>query len=91
MARNLCANVMMEEGYMRMSVEFDNNTDREKIENTINIAEDKYKLYPSVIRRNISETAGNYSLEFQVEGTPREAGEFFQFIMSELGIDHCEA
>jgi len=88
--RNMCANVMMEEGYMRMSIEFDNNDDRDKIETAISKFEKEMQLYPSVIRRNISDVAGNFSIEFHVDSNSRDAGEFFESLMKELGIGKCE-
>jgi hypothetical protein len=87
----MCANVMMEEGYMRMSVEFDNANDRDKIEAAIAKSEKEMQLFPSVLRRNISEDAGNFSVEFAVESNPRDAGDFFNAVMKECGIDKCEA
>lgn len=90
MARNMCANVMMEEGYMRMSIEFNNSDDRDKIENAISKYEKEMQMFPSVIRRNISDDAGNFSIEFGIEGTPRDAGNFFESVMKECGIGRCE-
>jgi hypothetical protein len=91
MARTMCANVMMEEGYMRMSVEFDNANDRDKIEAAIAKSEKEMQLFPSVLRRNISEDVGNFSVEFAVEANPRDAGAFFNAVMKDCGIDKCEA
>lgn len=91
MARNMCANVMMEEGYARMSIEFNNDNDRDKIESAISKFEKSMQIFPSVIRRNISEEAGNFSIEFSsVEAHQREAGEFFESVMKECGIGRCE-
>ena len=90
MARTMCANVMMEEGYMRMSVEFDNANDRNKIESAIAKQEKEMSLNPSVLRRNISDDAGNFSIEFHVEANPRDAGAFFEAVMKECGIGKCE-
>lgn len=91
MARNMCANVMMEEGYTRMSIEFDNTNDRNTIENAIAKFEKSMQIFPSVIRRNISNDAGNFSIEFSsVEAHQREAGEFFESVMKECGISRCE-
>ena len=91
-SRDMCANVMMEEGYMRMSLEYNCNESKNKIEAAIKKVEKDLKLYPSVIRRAISDTAGNFSIEFgSEEGLSRENGEFFEAVMKELGIDKCSA
>jgi hypothetical protein len=55
MKRDMCADVKMEEGYMRMSLEFNNDISRDKISDTISAVEKEMKLFPSVIRRNIDE------------------------------------
>ena len=89
MRRDMCADVKMEEGYMRMSIEFNNDTSRTKIEETIGKIEKQMKLFPSVIRRNIDEHCGNFSVEFESDGCHREAGEFCEAVMHALGIDHC--
>lgn len=85
----MCADVKMEEGYMRMSVDFNNSESCQKILNAISKVEKNMQLFPSVIRRNIDIDCGNFSVEFGDTGVSREAGEFFEAVMKELGIDHC--
>jgi len=89
MSRDMCADVKMEENYMRMSVDYNNNESKKRIHDTIEIIEKKMQLFPSVIRRAISDTAGNFSIEFETEGLGREAGEFCEALMDELGISKC--
>ena len=89
MRRDMCADVKMEEGYMRMSIEFNNDESRNKISDIISEVEKEMKMFPSVIRRNIDEHAGNFSVEFASDGCHREAGEFCETVMHRLGIDHC--
>ena len=89
MRRDMCADVKMEEGYMRMSIEFNNDESRNKISDVISEVEKEMKMFPSVIRRNIDEHAGNFSVEFGADGCHREAGEFCEAVMHRLGIDHC--
>ena len=89
MARDLCANMMMEEGYMRMSIEYNNDDSKEKINNAITKVEKEMKIYPSVIRRNIDEHCGNFSVEFESDGCHREAGDFCEAVMHKLGINNC--
>jgi len=89
MARDMCADVKMEEGYMRMSVEYNNDDSKKKIQEAIGVVEKKMQLFPDVTRRAISDTAGNFSVEFGVDGIPRDAGDFCQALMDELGINNC--
>ena len=89
MSRDMCADVKMEEGYMRMSVEYNNTTSKKKIQDAIGKVEKDMAVYPSVIRRAISEDAGNFSVEFDVDGIPRDAGDFCEAVMHELGINNC--
>ena len=89
MSRDMCADVKMEEGYMRMSVEFNNDKSRDIIQNAISKIEKNMKIFPSVIRRNIDEHAGNFSVEFGDDGVPRDAGEFCEAVMKELNITNC--
>ena len=90
MARDMCAEVRMEEGYMRMSIEYNNDDSRVTIQNAIAAVEKETQLFPSVIRRAISEHAGNISVEFDVEWVQRDAGDFCEAVLKKLGIDHCQ-
>lgn len=89
MSRDLCADVKMEEGYMRMSVEYNNDTSRDKIQDTITKVERQMGVNPDVVRRAISDTAGNYSVEFGYDSCQRTAGDFCEAVMKELGISKC--
>lgn len=89
MSRDMCADVKMEEGYMRMSVEYNNEISKKTIQSAIGKVEKDMEIYPSVIRRAINSDAGNFSIEFGTEGIPREAGDFCEAVMKELGITHC--
>jgi len=89
MSRDMCADVKMEEGYMRMSVEYNNDNSKAKIQAAIAKIEKDMGIYPSVIRRAISEDAGNFSVEFGTEGIPRDAGDFCEAVMHELGLNNC--
>jgi len=89
MSRDMCADVKMEEGYMRMSVEYNNDKSKKNIQDAIEVVEKKMQLFPSVIRRAISDTAGNFSIEFETEGVGRESGDFCEALMKELGIGKC--
>lgn len=89
MLRDMCADVKMEEGYMRMSIEYNNDNSRTIINKAIAKIEKQTGLYPSVIRRAINEEAGNFSVEFGTEGIPRDSGDFCESVMKELGITTC--
>lgn len=89
MSRDLCADVKMEEGYMRMSVEYNNDTSRDKIQDAITKVERQMGVNPDVVRRAISDTAGNYSVEFGYDSCQRTAGDFCEAVMKELGISKC--
>jgi len=89
MSRDMCADVKMEEGYMRMSIEYNNDISKVKIQQAIAKIEKDLQLFPSVIRRAINDTAGNFSIEFGTEGIPRDAGDFCEAVMKELGINNC--
>ncbi len=87
--RDLCADVKMEEGYMRMSIEYSCDTTRAKIQASIAKIEKDTGTYPSVIRRAINEHAGNFSVEFETEGIERDAGNFCEAVIKDLGIKNC--
>ncbi|MEA2017221.1 MAG: hypothetical protein U9N59_02125 [Campylobacterota bacterium] len=89
MSRDMCADVKMEEGYMRMSIEYNNDESKAKIQAAIATVEKEMGVYPSVIRRAINDSAGNFSVEFGTEGIPRDAGDFCETLMKELGISNC--
>jgi hypothetical protein len=89
MARDMCADVKMEEGYMRMSIEYNNENSKEKIQTAIALTEKNMGIFPSVIRRAISEDAGNFSVEFGFDSCQRTAGEFCEAVMKKLDINKC--
>lgn len=89
MSRDMCADVKMEEGYMRMSIEYNNDESKQRINDAISKVESKMNLKPDVLGRAISDTAGNFSVEFGYNSCQRTAGEFCEEVMKELGIDHC--
>jgi len=89
MSRDMCADVKMEEGYMRMSIEYNNEASKKNIQEVIGKIEKQMQCYPSVLRRAISEDAGNFSVEFEFDSCQRTAGEFCEAVMKELGIGKC--
>ena len=90
MERDLCADVRMEEGYMRVAVEYSCDVSRAKIQKAITEVEREMQLYPSVIRRAINDHAGNLSVEFEINGgCQREAGEFTEKLLHKLDLKAC--
>jgi phage terminase large subunit len=92
MKRNLCVTIRMEEKYLRMVIEYENDETRDKINEAISKIEKQMDLFPSVIRRAFSKHTGNFSVEFEVESEidHRDAGEFCEEVMKILGVTHCE-
>jgi hypothetical protein len=89
MSRDMCADVKMEEGYMRMSIEYNNETSKKNIQAAIGKVENETGIFPSVLRRAISKDAGNFSVEFPFDGCQRTNGDFCEAVMKELGIGKC--
>jgi len=91
MSRDMCADVKMEEGYMRMSIEYNNENSKLKIQEAIGKIEKITNIFPSVIRRAINPTSGNFSVEFGIdEDCARDNGEFCEAVLEELGISTCK-
>lgn len=91
MERDRCADVRMEEGYMRTSIEYNNENTKVSIQKAIFETEQELKVFPTVIRRAISENAGNISVEFEIGGgCQREAGEFSEILLKKLDLKACD-
>lgn len=56
MRRNMCADVKMEEGYMRMSIEFNNDESRNKISDVISEVEKEMKMFPMLFEEILMST-----------------------------------
>ena len=89
MARDMCADMKMEEGYMRMSIEYNNDNSKRKIQEAIGKIEKQMKVYPSVLRKAIDANSGNFSLEFEIDNVSRDGGNFCDAVMKELDIKNC--
>ncbi len=89
---NRHAKVAMEEGYMRLSIEYTNPASRTIIFNTIGAIEEAMGIHPEVIHRKISEDKGAFSVEFGGEDhvCSRESGEFIERVLQELNITDCD-
>ena len=87
------ANVKMEECYEGMSLVFDGSRDdlKELIGNTIEKVSASTGLKPLVFDNAKTDKSSHeaFYIEFTNE-VQRESGAFFELVLKELGIDHCE-
>ena len=92
MLHDKCATVKMEEGYMRMTIEYTDPSSRSVICDEIGKVEEEMNVYPEVIHRRISETSGTFSIEFSGEEyvCQRTSGEFAEAVLKKLGIKQCD-
>jgi len=92
MLHDKCATVKMEEGYMRMAIEYTDPSSRSVICDEIGHVEEEMGLYPEVIHRRINETSGTFSVEFSGEEyvCQRTSGEFIEAILKKLNIKQCD-
>jgi hypothetical protein len=86
MSRDMCADMKMEEGYMRMSIDYNNENSKLKIQEAISKIEKQMKVYPSILRKSINQNAGNFSIEFDIDNVEREGGNFCDAVLKELDI-----
>jgi hypothetical protein len=90
MVRDMCAEVRMEEGFMRTIIEYGSYESKKKIQDAISVVEKKQNVFPTVIRKALNSDAGNISIEFEIGGCNREAGSFSEAILRELNIKVSE-
>ncbi len=92
MLHDKCASVTMEEGYMRMHIEYTNPSSRSIICDEIGVIEKEMDVYPEVIHRRINSDAGTFSVEFSGEEyiCQRTSGEFIEAVLKKLDIKQCD-
>ncbi len=92
MLHNRCATVKMEEGYMRVTIEYTDYRCRSIICDTIGKVEKEMDAYPEVIHRRVGDNKGTYSVEFSGEDyiCSRTSGEFVEKLLEELEIVQCD-
>jgi len=85
------ATVRMEEGYMQLSIDYTDKTDRSVICDIIGDVEHELDLYPEVAHKRDKE-GGTFTVEFsdEVYIHSRIPGEFVEKVLHKLGIEHCE-
>jgi len=92
MLHNRQASVMMEEGYMRMHIEYTNPESRSLICDTIGEVELEMDVHPEVIHRRLGKEGGTFSIEFFGETyiCTRTSGDFIEKVLKKLDIEKCE-
>lgn len=92
MLHNRQASVMMEEGYIRIRIEYTNPESRSLICDTIGEVELELDVQPEVLHRRLGETGGTFSVEFSGETyiSTRISGEFIDTLLKKLDIQKCE-
>jgi len=92
MLDNMHAEVKMEEGYMRISIEYTKQSSRNTICDAIGEVEHSMDLYPEVIHRRLSNETGKFSVEFSGEDyvCQRTSGEFIETLLKKLNITKCD-
>jgi len=92
MLHNRQATVMMEEGYMRIHIEYTSPESRSLICDMIGEVEMEMDVHPEVLHRRLGETGGTFSVEFSGENyiSTRISGEFIESVLKKLDIEKCE-
>jgi hypothetical protein len=89
MLNNKSAIVKMEEGYMRVIIEYTQENDRAIICDTIGIVEKELEIYPEVIHRRSNDIKGTFSVEFggsEDYVCTRSCGDFIEKLLNKLDI-----
>jgi len=92
MLHDKCAIVKMEEGYMRITIEYTDPSSRSVICDEIDNVEREMNVHPEVIHRRLSDTSGTFSIEFSGEEyvCQRTSGEFAEAVLKRLNIKQCD-
>ncbi len=92
MLHDKCATIKMEEGYMRMTIEYTGLESRSLICDEIGKVEKEMDVYPEVIHRRVTDESGAFSIEFSGEEyvCQRTSGEFAEAVLKKLGIKECD-
>jgi len=91
MSNNVTAVVRMEEGYMRLTLEYINPEFKIEVCRSISNIEMNLKIYPQVLHRRDSDEKCFTSVEFSGDDytCDRTCGEFIDTIFRELDIKEC--
>jgi hypothetical protein len=92
MLHNKEASVLMEEGYMRLHIEYTNPESRSLICDMIDQTEKEMDVHPEVLHRRMESKGGTFSIEFSGEDyiCTRTSGTFIEKVLEKLNIKKCE-
>jgi len=92
MLHNREASVLMEEGYMRLHIEYTNPESRSTICDMIDQTEQEMNVHPEVLHRRLASDGGTFSVEFSGDTyiCTRTSGEFIEKVLEKLDIKKCE-
>jgi len=93
MINNRSAQVKMEEGYMRLTIQYSEVNDRSIICDVIGDIEREFDLFPEVVHRRKDDICGSFSVEFGGSDDylcTRTCGQFVETILKKLNITACE-
>jgi len=79
----------MEERYAKLILEYHSLDQKERIFDAANTLIKKYNIYPTKIITPKGDFTGDFCLEFH-DDYDKVAGAFFEELIKNLGIDHCE-
>jgi len=85
------ATMEMEEGYMQLTINYIDSSDRAIICDYIGAVEKELNINPEVLHKR-GEQGGAFAIEFSEEiyVHSRIPGEFVENLLSKLNIHHCE-
>ena len=89
MINNRSASVKMEEGYMRLTIQYSEQSDRSLICDTVGKVEKLMDIYPEVIHRRLDDSRGSFAIEFGGSDDymcSRPCGEFIEETLKRLDI-----
>ena len=92
MLHNKEASVLMEEGYMRLHIEYTNPESRTAICDMIDKTEQELSVHPEVIHRRLVAGGGTFSVEFSGDTyiCTRISGDFIENVLRKLDIKKCD-
>ena len=79
----------MEERYSRLVLAYNSNEQRNHICNTVGKIIDTFGVAPAVTITPGKDLSGEYSIEFH-DDYDKQSGKFFEEVIKQLDIDHCE-
>ncbi len=92
MLHDMCASVKMEEGYMRISIEYTDPSSRSIICDAIGDVEMELDMTPEVFHKRVEDNKGIFGIEFSGGDyiCQRSSGEFIEAVLKKLDIKQCD-